>query len=1165
MQRAGKAKRRLLFLLVMIVVAVVALPTIIAKSPLRNALLGMAMPAGGWQIECRQSTLAWAGQQTLSGVTIVDPEGSPLLTAESITVEKSLLALAADQSKLGTIKVVQPTLHAVTRAEGSNIEDFLAALQPPAEAEQQETVESSPRNAPDVILELIDGVVRGTDLPTQQLWALSEAYVVIDLGGTPGGKPVISGSIRFPIPEGGSGTARQGDGQLKFRFSQVATNQHELEILAADMPLEPFEPWLARVWEGCRISGTVSTEAKLRFTNYPQRELELFSVGSLQANQFRMTAASLHGDIVSSTRLEIPWNVSTSGDLIMIEQLELEADWAQLRARGEVRLEELSTLAATQLPKREASMAGSVDLAKLAAMLPRTLRLRQAVRVDSGKLEFNARAMLGDEGYHWTAQATAQDLRGVEGSRPIVWEQPLQASVELSETPQGPQLEQLLVNAPFVQANFGTKPNQIVGQFEFDLGMLWQQLGQFVEQSDWEVDGKGTGNLSIRQAAGDHFEAGAELDLTGITISENRRILWDDPYLQISVQAKGRQDNFVAQQIDTLTVQLHGAHDDIQAVLLKPIDLSRSDDPFHLQLTGKGSLDSWAGRLRPWVSTIPTELSGAVQLNAKLELSPAAVRVSESRTKIAGLRVRNGSQLIDEPHLEIQGDCRWDAETNAIASHEIQLVSSSIGFRSRDLAFASTPHGAPTASGSVAFRTNLERLALMAGLIGDQTSTWPRGMTVGQVQLTADPQQLRADFSVTADQLQVVRRKAAAGGTVGPSEVLWNEPQLQATGQAVYSIAEDRAQLSNLNVTGQTVKVALSASLDKLRSAGRLQASGTAKYEAAALSRLLSGYLGPGIHIDGDQQIDFQIAGNLSSGEVGGRTTHWSRQWHTVASTGWKSANVFGMPVQSARLRGSLENGQLAINPVSIATGQGNLQLSPRVVFDPAPQQLFFPKGPLATNIRISPQISETMLKYVAPLVAGATRAEGHFSVELESAQVPLDNPKHARMAGRLDVHQLSVAPGPMINELVTIVRQVEALSKKKEFLQSAATARSNQALTMRNQQIDFQVVDGRVYHRNLVFMVDDVPVSSHGSVGFDQTLALLVEIPIQDKWVQREPALRSLAGQSLQIPIGGSFQRPQVDQRAIADISQRVLQSAASETIGNEINRQLDKLLRPR
>jgi hypothetical protein len=96
-------------------------------------------------------------------------------------------------------------------------------------------------------------------------------------------------------------------------------------------------------------------------------------------------------------------------------------------------------------------------------------------------------------------------------------------------------------------------------------------------------------------------------------------------------------------------------------------------------------------------------------------------------------------------------------------------------------------------------------------------------------------------------------------------------------------------------------------------------------------------------------------------------------------------------------------------------------------------------------------------------------------------------------------------------------------------------------------------------------FQVGDVILRSQGSVGLDETVALTIEIPIQDAWVAKEPLLSGLKGQSVQIPVSGTLKKPQMDQRAIASLTGQLLQKGAGQAVGKELNKALDKFLKPR
>ncbi len=89
--RIQKFKRRLMLLGLLLIAVIAAAPTIVSRSSLHNSLLARAMPPG-WRVESESAALSWMGFQKLHGVTITDAEGKPLLTAESVTLPRTLIS-----------------------------------------------------------------------------------------------------------------------------------------------------------------------------------------------------------------------------------------------------------------------------------------------------------------------------------------------------------------------------------------------------------------------------------------------------------------------------------------------------------------------------------------------------------------------------------------------------------------------------------------------------------------------------------------------------------------------------------------------------------------------------------------------------------------------------------------------------------------------------------------------------------------------------------------------------------------------------------------------------------------------------------------------------------------------------------------------------------------
>ena len=83
-------------LLVIVVVVIATLPTIVAKTPLRNMLIASALPAGSVRVTVADASLGWFSAPALTGIEISDAAGAKLATVESIRTNRSPLALASN-------------------------------------------------------------------------------------------------------------------------------------------------------------------------------------------------------------------------------------------------------------------------------------------------------------------------------------------------------------------------------------------------------------------------------------------------------------------------------------------------------------------------------------------------------------------------------------------------------------------------------------------------------------------------------------------------------------------------------------------------------------------------------------------------------------------------------------------------------------------------------------------------------------------------------------------------------------------------------------------------------------------------------------------------------------------------------------------------------------
>lgn len=1143
---------RLALLVVVLLGVVAALPTIVGSTPARDTLLGWSLPDTGWAITSQGASFSWIGTQTIQDIRLTDPEGKEFFTCKTVTLDRSLLSLLIDGDSLGRVLIQQPEMNLVTRSEGSNLEDLLSEVSQQQQAPQEES--SADSAAVSLELELIDGKIHGRDDETGQNWLLSNAGIEAKIADLSAGG--ITARCQGKLTSG----ADQPEGGFELRVEQAGEQQFKVKLLSEQLPLILLKPWLAGQLPDAKLQGEVSTDAECLLVFDQQGTLRLQSTGRLEAKGISVQPSIRESDRLQFAALNLPWDVNLTGKQLQINRLSLESDWAQLAANGSVSLDQFASVSLEKLPQASGSISGVVQLNRLADMMPNTLHLRDDVQIKSGELEFRMDAKPGTDGIKWVSSAIVSQVAGTDGRRNIRWEEPIEAKLSVNDSQHGLEVGKLTLISPFAELGFQPEGANVNGDFRFDLQRLGDELGRFVDLDGWSFQGRGEGTLAYKPAEDGRFQASTEVRFTELNIAQRKKLVWAEPKLQIEASATGSLTKFSPDKIATAELRLRGARDRLDAELLQPVSLRDASQPWKVTLEATGPLASWAGRLRPWVESVPEQLEGEARLQATALASAQSIQVLDSSGSVANLHLRQGTKVIDEPQVEFAGDFRWDPSTSSIASSNATFQSSTVTFGSQGVLVQLAGDVVPKAQGNVAFRANLERLALATGFKGNGNDTWPRGLAAGTLQLNSNGSRLIAKLNADVEKLEILRQDATQPRRKQP-QIAWSEPKLNSEGKLVYDVNDDRLTLEKLTVVGNTLRLDASSGIEQVSTQGKLQASGTLQYDSEELARLLATYLGPEVQLKGDRVVRFQLAGRLHGDEA--LAANWSNKWSASAEAGWTGGNVFGLAVGNGRLAGALTNGQLQIAPVDVVVGEGRITARPVATLSPGSEQIVLPRGPLISNVAISPEVSDAMLKYVAPVVAGATRTEGRFSLQLEEAKVPLQSPKQSRALGKLDIHRLQVTPGPLIRDIAAIVGKLEAIAEKRNFLRAATRANDLKLLSMSDQQIEFQIVNGRVYHRNLKFSIEDVPVTSSGSVGFDQTLEIDFEVPIQQKWLGDKPAFQSLAGQTLRIPVRGTFNKTKIDSRGVTDLTQKLIQGAANQVLGDELNRAFDKLFK--
>ena len=411
---------------------------------------------------------------------------------------------------------------------------------------------------------------------------------------------------------------------------------------------------------------------------------------------------------------------------------------------------------------------------------------------------------------------------------------------------------------------------------------------------------------------------------------------------------------------------------------------------------------------------------------------------------------------------------------------------------------------------------------------------------------------------------------ATPASTLAALKNIWQEKNFKLAGSGSYQHNEGVLNLKNIDAKTDWLRLTVQGKLTELSSRCQADLQGEIQYDLNDVAQKLKPYIGSNLQIAGKETRPFTIKGPLRSSTSAGAISVSTSSASTAplvsqnlvatASLAWSSAHLQGLVLGRGEIDAQLAGGNVIIQPINIPLSEGHLTTAPRIAINATPMTMTINKGPLIQQVRIAPEMCQTWLKYIAPLLADATRAEGRFSVDLENANIPLTDYTSSNIKGVMVIHSAQVSPGPLGQQLDWIARQVEALLKRRP-LSSVTSGGSSRWIEIPTQNVEFQMANRRIWHKQLEMIVGKVPIRTSGSVGMDQTISLVAQITIQDNWVAGDRYLAALKGRVIKIPIRGTLKNPKVDARVMQELSKKIISSSAASLIENELNRGLKKL----
>ncbi len=1113
----GRWKRRFLTAFALLAITIFLSPILIARTPLRNWLIARAVPQLQGDIRIGGASLWWFSAPVVTDLDVRDLDGRSLLHVPRVETEKSLLRLLCHPLDLGDIRFTRPAVHIVCSRQSSNLETTLAYWL---------RLKDVPSDSP-LALDGIGfrAVVEGASAVMEdeeggQAWSLDPLDLTVE----------VARDRRTPSRIELDATAMESrrEGRLHFGASAhliEGTNgpprlRAEGELHAEDLPLDALEPILRRIEPRLRLGGWLNADLQLQPGSESNGGPDLRVAGNVAIQALTASDSLLGGDVLHLARVDAPCRFALEGSRLTVEQLEVQSEVGKVNLGGTIDLGKDSRAAVLQPGQR---LDAELNLVRLAELLPDALHLTKDTRIQSGVLSLHLHSSQRGESLLWEGHVHTSDLEGLYQGQRIVWKEPfalvLAAHQETNDSL--PILERFRCDSDFLRLEISGSLEEWTARGTFNLGRLSEHLAGFVELGSLRVQSEGTVRASMRRNSRDGSRLEADLRFGQFNLSDGSRV-WREDRITVHLDLIGALGGDNRIQAGALHVQ--AGTDGIDLDLMEPIASLQSIHSARTRLRVSGDLARWRGRVSSLTGLLEgVSVSGQLDMDARLRYEPEAIQVEDFRATGRDVKLSGAGLKVDEASMDFTTSGRWLPQRDTLELQHTRLGCPTVSLQTPTATLSVDSVGAWQITAAASVQGDAARLCRLFG------SAEPLGGALaGRIDL-------RPDDGRQIVQMDLHLQNLFFGSSNNP---WWRESRVNLIGHVVYDVVKDSLRISQLHLDTPYLGCDANGEIVALSTDMELSLEGKLDLDLEKLDPQLRPYLGPGVKLNGREARPFHLAGPLA-GPQGSLLT----RLHGDAALGWQSLQALGCQIGPAEARGTFAAGSFRAAPIEATLNRGRLQLQPTLRLDPLPVEVTLAKGRVLDHARLSPMACASALGYAAPVLAGVAEADGEISVDLQNGRAPLLDPAKTDLAGWLTLHSARVGGSPLVRELSILLKGPATLTLAKDNV------------------VPFRLVEGRVYHNGLELRFPELTIRTSGSVGLDGSLALTAEMPVPPKWLGNSKLAKSAFGnQTVRLPIGGTLEKPKIDEQALRNAMSRFVRDTAENTLRQETDGNLKK-----
>jgi len=1077
-------------------------------------------------------SLSWFNGIRCQGITYDNRDQGILVKAADISTSKGLLAIAANYKEIGTVSIKNPVTYVYLKEEPApgktktDSEKHDTGITKTASEEATNPKTDKPVKDDSAItfppiegqLNIAGGTVITVFPDRKEKPLLTDLELQLNVAGL---ENLLEYQIAF---QSGDGTGQvKGGGTVTL----PAENISKLDKIQSQATVD-IENWeitdLLSILASTGDLPTGSGQLNGHMSISGSTETAIQIKGNLAAQQIKLRGGPLKSDTPSLEKVEVVVDAEKTVSTFTLNRLALMSPLATGTASGSF----------GGRNEKEITSKAVIDLAQVFTQFPATLNLKQGIRVSNGKIDVNAKITATDKAAFFDTSVRLDKLQGTAGNKRLAWDEPVTLVARGEQNPEGIRLENFTVQSSFLNGKGQGDINHMQVQLAADIGTALKEIEKFIQLEDWKSSGKMDLNLQVNTKTETLRSVDGDIRVKDFVLKQNDRVIAPRSTFKANLATDLRLDREMRPEEILDSVLDFQSWIGSGTVTSKKLLISSGKTSAQVKDLGlKGTFD--LGRLSTLLQTLDvipehTRLAGKAEISTELSIKDDMLELGDTTLDTRDFFLQQAGQKFSEKkiHLTTRGSANLKGETAILKPVDLVTTAGHAAFPELVVTNWNQLENGIRTNGSISLDLGL-LTALLADILKLPADTTIAGQAIVKlnVDLTDAPQQF-VQLDTTLESVKVSSK----------DKQLLSEDAVRLIMNLKGALRDKNFSLDKLEFSTLPVVFSAAGRIAPDTKERILAADGTIALDLKALSGYLKSLADLDIVMTGATKQPFTVKAK----SVDGQWVKIPNNAELSTSFHAESIRGFGLHIESLEVPIQLANslGQIDIQGT---VNRGKMALKPAINFTVDPPMISIPENTtILTDVGLSEDMSRDLLSQVHPIFKGAAVSQGTVDLSMQNFNWPLDAAarKDAAFAGSLTFNDVKLQAGGLLTPLLTIMKANE------------------REITLSSQPMQFIGENDRIRCSTLEIKTKEHSLKLSGSIGFDQSLDYIAQVPVTRKMVGGD-VYKYLEGTFITVPIGGTVSKPSISK----DLVQRAIKDLITQAGKKQIADQAGKLLK--